>query len=288
MVLKCPLTDSLVHQWVAGESWPQARSSVAALLDKGLKATVGFLAPAVRTPDDAAMVTQTYLDAIDDLAHTGWADQVDVCVNLSNVGLFVRDGEALALANVTRIATAAHSIGTTTTIGRETPASAVKTRRIVQALRRQFPDVGYTLQANLKRTEADCRTVDGGRARLVKGVYSAPASVMYVESHDVDLSYVRCMKALMESDATPLIATQDPVLIEIAQELAAHTNRGLTDFEFQMLYGVRSVEQERLADLGHTVRVFVPFGPAWYPYVIRRLAERPANLGLLCRSTHRH
>ncbi|MDT4920092.1 MAG: proline dehydrogenase [Pseudonocardiales bacterium] len=140
------------------------------------------------------------------------------------------------------------------------------------------------LQAYLHRTESDCRDLAyaGSRVRLCKGAYKEPASVAFQRRQEVDLSYVRCINALLEGDGYPMFATHDPRLIAIAAERAAASRT--TAFEFQMLYGIRPDEQRRLAAAGHTVRVYVPYGSEWYGYLMRRLAERPANLAFFGRA----
>jgi proline dehydrogenase len=142
------------------------------------------------------------------------------------------------------------------------------------------------LQSYLRRTEADCRDLayPGSRVRLCKGAYAEPESVAFADPHEVDLSYVRCLRALMAGQAYPMLATHDPTLIEIGRTMMRSQEWTAADFEFQMLYGIRPEEQRRLAGLGHRVRIYIPYGTDWYGYLIRRLAERPANLGFFARS----
>ncbi|MCL2785307.1 MAG: proline dehydrogenase family protein [Propionibacteriaceae bacterium] len=285
LLLACPITRQVVNHFVAGETWDEASDAVAALRDKGLKASVDFLGKEVSTLEGAQATVAAYLSFLDRIGEQGWASDVEVSVKLTSLGLLLRDGEQLAAANAAILAEKARETSTTVTIDMEDITTVAKALKIIKVLRETYPEVGCLLQANLKRTENDCRTMDrpGAGIRLGKGAYKPPLQATYQDKHDVDLSYVRCMKILMEGEGTPLIATHDPVMIEIAQELAAHSNRGIRDFELQMLYGVRTLEQERLVDLGHVVRVYVPFGDNWYPYFIRRIAERPANLGFFFR-----
>jgi len=142
------------------------------------------------------------------------------------------------------------------------------------------------LQAYLYRTEGDCRDLAyaGSRVRLCKGAYAEPESVAFQDRDEIDRSYVRCLKILMAGEGYPMLATHDPRLIEIGRWLAADRGRGLDSYEFQMLYGIRPTEQQRLAHLGHRVRVYLPYGTDWYGYLVRRLAERPANLAFFARS----
>ncbi len=153
-------------------------------------------------------------------------------------------------------------------------------------LRRDFPDVACVLQAYLRRTEGDCRdlAVAGSRVRLCKGAYAEPESVAYQIADEVDRSYVRCLNILFAGAGYPMWATHDPRLIEIALARATAYGRAPGEYEFQMLYGIRPNEQRRLALAGHDVRVYLPYGRQWYGYLMRRLAERPANLMFFLRS----
>jgi proline dehydrogenase len=151
---------------------------------------------------------------------------------------------------------------------------------IVAELRHDFPQTGAVIQAYLRRSEGDCRALAtaGSRVRLCKGAYREPASVAYQSRAEVTDAYVRCAEILMEGDGYPMLATHDPELVAAGQRLAGDVVRGTGEYEFQMLYGIRPLEQRRLAEAGHQVRVYVPFGEEWYGYLMRRLAEKPANL----------
>jgi proline dehydrogenase len=160
------------------------------------------------------------------------------------------------------------------------------TLSIVRDLRADFPWVGAVLQAYLRRTEADCRDLAtaGSRVRLCKGAYKEPATVAFQSRSEVDRSYVRCLRVLMDGAGYPMAATHDPRLVRIAQKLVLDAERAKGTYEFQMLYGIRPHEQQRLADGGDTVRVYVPYGDEWYGYLMRRLAERPANIAFFLRA----
>jgi proline dehydrogenase len=172
------------------------------------------------------------------------------------------------------------------TLDAEEHTAIEPTLAIAAKLRAEFPDLGCVVQACLRRAEADCRALAayGVRVRLCKGAYSEPDRVAYPARRDVDLSYARCLRVLMDGPGYPMLATHDPRLIEIATSLSLLAGRGRDSFEYQMLYGIRPAEQRRLADAGARMRVYVPYGGDWYGYLVRRLAERPANLSFFLRS----
>lgn len=285
LFINFPLTKRVLRYFVAGSTWEQTHEVVTTLLGKGLKVSVEYLAEDARTTEQLENTVSNYLDILDQVGAAGYASDVEVSIKPNALGLLLHNGEELALANAKKIAEAAQNANVTIIMDMAGPGTVTKTLRIVNTLREHYR-INCVLQANYKRTERDCATMCslGSRARLCKGSFKAPVPTAYTTAHDIDLSYVRCLKTLMEGEGTPLVATHDPVMIEIAQELAAHSNRGLNDFEFQMLYGIRALEQVRLTDLGYTVRVSVPFGENWYDYLVMRLAERPANLRLFLRA----
>jgi proline dehydrogenase len=172
------------------------------------------------------------------------------------------------------------------TLDAEEFAAVEPTLRIASALRAEYSELGCVVQACLRRSEADCRSLAGYgiRVRLCKGAYSEPESVAFTARRDVDTSYARCLRTLMNGPGYPMMATHDPRLIEITGSLAMLTGRAPDSFEYQMLYGIRPVEQRRLADTGARMRVYVPYGGDWYGYLVRRLAERPQNLAFFLRS----
>ncbi len=195
----------------------------------------------------------------------------------------------MATEHLERIAIAAREAGTTVTVDAEDHRTTDATLRMATALRSSWPSkgsgsVGSVVQAALRRTEADVRELaaPGVRVRLCKGAYAEPADEAFAAEHDVDRSFARCLRTLMAGPGYPMIATHDPRLIAITRSLGL--GRPPESFEYQMLYGVRPDEQRRLAAAGAQVRVYVPYGGDWYRYLVRRLAERPANLALFLRS----
>jgi proline dehydrogenase len=193
-------------------------------------------------------------------------------------------GERVATEHLERIAIAARDAGTTVTVDAEDHRTTDAALRMATALRERFGPVGSVVQAALRRTETDVREMaaPGVRVRLCKGAYAEPPAEAFAATHDVDRSFARCLRILMAGPGYPMIATHDPRLIAITRSLGL--GRSPASFEHQMLYGVRPEEQRRLAAAGAQVRVYVPYGNDWYRYLVRRLAERPANLALFLRS----
>jgi proline dehydrogenase len=210
-----------------------------------------------------------------------------VSLKLSALGQALpRDGEKIALENAHAICTTARERGAWVTVDAEDHTTTDSTLSIVRELRDDFPWLGTVLQAYLKRTEGDCTefAASGARIRLCKGAYDEPASVAYRDADEVTDSYLRCLRVLMAGEGYPMVASHDPAIIDAVPAMAREFSRGVDDFEYQMLYGIRDAEQCRLADAGNHVRVYVPFGTQWYGYFVRRLAERPANLTFFLRA----
>lgn len=288
-VVRAPVSRAVVSRYVAGEEVPDAVRVAGELRATNRLSTIDHLGEDVTDRAQAEHTRDTYLallGALDeaDLSRFGAAE---VSVKLSAVGQAIPgDGDAIALENARAICEAAERVGTTVTLDMEDHTTTDRTLEAVRTLREDFPWVGAVLQAYLHRTEADCRDLagPGSRVRLCKGAYKEPASVAFQDGGDVDLSYVRCLKVLMAGEGYPMVATHDPRLVEIGQALASHHGRSPDTYEFQMLLGVRPLEQKRIADRGHQMRVYLPFGEAWYGYLVRRLAERPANVRFFLRS----
>ncbi|MBY6410243.1 proline dehydrogenase family protein [Rhodococcus sp. BP-252] len=292
-VTRVPVTKKVVDRFVAGDNENDAVRAAAAILSSGRDITVDFLGEDTGEPAQATATVEHYLTLLSALAQlplprTGVSTRsVEVSVKLTALGLCLpEDGPRIALENARKICSAATEVGARVTIDAEDHSTADSRLDIVRALRENFPTVGTVLQAYLKRTEQDCRDLagPGSRIRLCKGAYDEPASVAYRGAQSVDENYLVCLRILMSGRGYPMVATHDPVMISAAQRLAVGENRSSNDFEFQMLYGIRDAEQTRLAEEGHRVRVYVPYGTEWYGYFMRRLAERPANLAFFSRS----
>jgi proline dehydrogenase len=286
-VTAIPLTRRVVDRFVAGEALPDALAAAAELTGRGLLVTVDHLGEDTVDARAAAAVATAYTGLIDRVADAGLASGVEVSVKLSAVGQALpRDGRSISLENAQAICAAAARAGTTVTLDMEDHTTVDATLETLAALRADHPWVGVALQSMLHRTEADCRDLAtaGSRVRLVKGAYAEPAAVAHQSATDVDRAYVRCLRTLMAGDGYPMVGSHDPRIIEIATALAGEHHRTMDSYEFQMLFGIRADEQERLAREGRQVRVYLPYGTDWYGYFMRRLAERPANVGFFLRA----
>lgn len=286
-ILAAPITRSVVDRFVAGEAINDVVDTVRALSADSLLATVDHLGEDVHDIEGAAQTTRAYTDLLAQFRELNLGQFAEVSVKLSAVGQALGvDGAKIALDNARTICQAAANAGTTVTLDMEDHTTTDSTLGILRELRQDFPWVGAVLQAYLYRTEADVKDLayEGSRVRLCKGAYREPESVAYQSRSDIDRSYVRCMRILMNSDAYPMLATHDPRLIEIAGAFAVQSGRAQGSYEYQMLHGVRPEEQKRLAHRGEKFRVYVPYGTDWYGYLMRRMAEKPANLALFLRS----
>jgi proline dehydrogenase len=279
-VVKHARLSGVVGRFVAGDAADDAVRVVRRLAGEGLRVTIDHLGEGVTEPGQAARGVDAYLTLLDRLG--GLARRADLSVKLSAIGLGL--DEKLARDNAAKICSAAADAGATVTLDMEDHTTVEATLVVHGSLREEFPDVGAVVQAYLQGAEDYCRALSGGRVRLCKGAYHAPPEVAFTTPREIDRSFARCLRLLMAGHGYPMIATHDPRLIEIASALAVLNEREPGSFEFQMLYGVRPAEQRRLVGLGQLVRVYVPYGDDWYGYLVRRLAERPANLALLGRS----
>ncbi|MFI7242414.1 proline dehydrogenase family protein [Streptomyces qinglanensis] len=286
LVSAAPVTRPMVDRFVAGERLDPCLDSVAALAARGMQVTIDHLGEDITDRSEALRNRDAYLALTDALAAAGLAEQAEMSVKLSAFGQALPGGHDLAHDNVLPVVEAAAAAGTTVTLDMEDHTTVDSTLAILAQLRERFPGTGAVVQSYLFRTEEDCHALagEGSRVRLVKGAYKEPAEVAYQDKHEVDRAYVRCLKILMAGDGYPMVGSHDPRMVAIAQNLAERYGRKRDEYEFQMLYGIRAAEQERLVADGHRMRVYVPYGTDWYGYFMRRLAERPANMGFFLRS----
>ncbi|HEX2283819.1 MAG TPA: proline dehydrogenase family protein [Mycobacterium sp.] len=288
---RLPVTREVVHRFIPGETVADALNSVAQLRQTRRLVSIDYLGEDVTDVDTANATVDAYLKLLDALGTrdepAGKVRPLEVSLKLSALGQALpRDGEKIALENAHVICERAQRLGAWVTVDAEDHTTTDSTLSIVRDLRTEFDWLGTVLQAYLKRTHADCEEFakSGARIRLCKGAYDEPASVAYRDRDDVTDSYLRCLRVLMAGNGYPMVASHDPAIIEAVPAMARENARGVDDFEYQMLYGIRDPEQRRLAGEGNHVRVYVPFGTQWYGYFVRRLAERPANLTFFLRA----
>jgi proline dehydrogenase len=291
-VSRMGLTRKLVDRFVPGASLDAVLAAASALLASGRFVSVDYLGEDTTDVAQAEATVQAYLALLQayaglDAPAAGGVAPLEVSLKLSALGQALPDdGHAVALANARTICRAAEVVGAWVNVDAEDHTTTDSTLAIVRELRLEFPQVSTVLQAYLHRTEADCRELSGpgSRIRLCKGAYAEPASVAFQSAAEVDDSYLRCLQILMEGQGYPMVASHDPAVIAAAKGHIADTSRKPEDYEFQMLYGIRDDEQQRLVAEGHHLRVYTPYGDQWYGYFMRRLAERPANLLFFLRS----
>ena len=281
-VENAPVSRSVVRRFVPGDATADAVRATAELRLTNRLATIDYLGEDTLDAEQAQRTRDAYVRLLKALAEENLSQHGmgEVSVKLSAIGQALPgDGEKIALDHARAICEAAEAAGTTVTLDMEDHTTTDSTLGILRDLRADFPWVGAVIQSYLYRSEQDCRDLahEGSRVRLCKGAYKEPESVAYQDQSDVDLAYVRCLKILMAGDGYPMVASHDPRLIEIAAALANHHRRDPGSYEYQMLYGIRPDEQRRIADRGNQMRVYIPYGDEWYGYLMRRMAERPAN-----------
>jgi proline dehydrogenase len=280
----------MARRFVAGEKLEEAITAVEGLNGQGLLATLDHLGENVTSETEARDAAHELLDLLDAIDASGVRSGVSV--KLTQLGLDL--GPALAAENLERILGRAAEVDCFVRIDMESHEYVQPTLDLFEELWRRYRNVGVVIQSYLYRSDDDvARLVElGASVRLVKGAYDEPPEVAYPRKADTDASFVRLMEQLFSEEARasgvyPAIATHDTVLIDWAKEHARQQGIPLDSFEFQMLYGIRSSLQRQLAAEGYRVRAYVPYGEQWYPYFMRRLAERPANLLFLLRNLFR-
>lgn len=275
------LARRFASRFVAGETVDSALTALGELNAAHISATLDMLGESVASADEARAARDLYLRLLERI-RAGGAD-ANVSVKLTQMGLEVDTD--LCRENMRGIIARASQDGSFVRIDME--GSAYTQRTLDLFTRTLYPEfgnsVGVVLQSYLRRTaqDVDDMIALGARVRLCKGAYQEPPSLAFAEKRDVDANYVACMERLMEQGHYPGLATHDERIIAIAKAFARNKKIAPARFEFQMLYGVRRDLQRKLRREGYNVRVYVPFGGHWYPYLMRRLAERPANIGFM-------
>lgn len=273
---------SFARRFIAGEDVPEAIDAARALETRGFTHTLDLLGESVASLAGADAATRQYLAVVDAIVEAGVGRNISL--KLTQLGLAV--DKASAVDNLRRILDRAEPAGFFVRVDMENSPYTEVTLEIFETIWQQgYRDVGIVLQSALRRSEQDLARINalGARIRLVKGAYREPKSLAYQRKEDVDAAYARMLKVLLTDGRYPAIATHDPAMIHLATEWAASHGVGADRFEFQLLYGIRRDLQATLLADGFRVRVYVPFGREWFPYFMRRLGERPANITFVLR-----
>jgi proline dehydrogenase len=275
--------ESFARRFIAGETVEEAIGAARALQARGLLLTLDYLGESVGTIDEASAATREYVRLIDVIVASGI--ERNISLKLTQLGVDI--DRATCVDNMRRILEPAQRHGFFVRIDMEDSSYTDLTLQVFETLwQQQYRNIGLALQAALRRTEADVRRLNelGARVRLVKGAYKEPAAVAFQHKTEVDTAFVRLMHLLLDGGVYPAIATHDEAMLAETRKYA--TQRGIAPdrFEFQMLYGIRRDLQGSLVASGYRLRVYVPFGRQWFPYFMRRLGERPANVGFVLRA----
>jgi proline dehydrogenase len=274
---------SFARRFIAGETIGEAVAAARTIEASGLTLTLDLLGESVRTMAEADAATRAYLSVIDEIVEAGIGRNISL--KLTQLGLTI--DRATCVDNLRRILDGGGAHDFFVRVDMEDSAYTQVTLEVFETMWQQgYRNVGIVLQAYLRRSAADAARMNelGARVRLVKGAYQEPKTVAYQRKADVDAQFVEIMQLLLERGTYPALATHDPEMIAATRKFAAARAIGSDRFEFQMLYGVRRDLQAQLRTAGYRVRVYVPFGREWFPYFMRRLGERPANVGFVIRS----
>ncbi len=264
------------RRFVAGETLEEALQATRSLNQQGFSVSLDHLGENVTDAAEASSAAQDYIHILDAIKQASL--DANISIKLTALGLDI--DAALCEANVRRVLDRAKSYRTFVRIDMEGSAYTGRTLALVAALRQEYEEVGAVIQSYLYRSAQDVENLIAARTRvrLVKGAYKEPPEIAYPRKADVDRSYLQLMRLLLARGNYPAIATHDPRMIQEAKTLARANDIDPSRFEFQMLYGIRRDLQEQLIREGYNLRIYVPYGTHWYPYLTRRMAERPANL----------
>ena len=277
-----PAADRLTSRFIAGHTLEREIAVCQRLNRDGYLASLDHLGESVTSLQEAQSSRDAYLSALDRIAGLGL--QATVSVKLTQLGLDFSPAECEN--NVDRLVSRAAEIGTAVEIDMESSAYVDRTLAVVERLHTRYGHVRAVIQAYLYRSQKDVENLCRLRipVRLCKGAYKEPSDVAFPRKPDVDRNYVLLMQTLLRDGVNPAIASHDQRIVDRAMQLVKEQNLGADRFEFQMLYGIRRDLQRRLTGAGYRLRLYVPYGDAWYPYFMRRLAERPANVLFLVRN----
>lgn len=282
LVTEGKLTQHAVHRFIAGDNLDDAIEVIKDLNARGIGGILDLLGEGVADLAGAQAAADEYLTSIKRIEETGI--DTTVAVKLTQLGLALDKGACID--HLRRLAAEAQAIGATVEIDMEQSDFVFDTLDVYRLLHADFPDLRVAMQAYLRRTPVDLETFAAlkPKVRLVKGAYAEPDDLAFQKTAEIDSQYRFITDWLFERGTDPGIATHDGGLIDHARRAAEARGLGRDSFEIQMLYGIRRELQEKLASQGYRVRVYVPFGSAWYPYLMRRMAERPANLRFFLRA----
>ena len=274
--------DSFARRFIAGESVEEAIETSRRVQAEGLHLTLDYLGESVRTMEAADAGAREYVRLLDIIVASGI--ERNISLKLTQLGAAI--DRATCVDNLRRILEPARRHGFFVRVDMENSPWTQLTLDVFETLwQQEYRNVGIALQAALYRTEQDVLRMNelGARVRLVKGAYKEPESVAYQRKADVDAAFLRLMQVLLDGGTYPAIATHDPRMIDGTRSYARERGISQDRFEFQMLYGIRRDLHTELCAAGYGVRLYVPFGREWFPYFMRRLGERPANLGVVLR-----
>ena len=277
-----PLARRLAARFVAGDTLADALEAGRRVNREGIAVTFDRLGESVTSLAEAGASRDEYLRVLDEIAQESL--NANVSIKLTQFGLDM--SEQACRENVQQLARRAKALNNFVRIDMESSEYADRTLRLVGDLHEQYGTVGTVIQAYLRRSEKDIEALcrQGIRVRLCKGAYLEPAEVAFQAKSEVDRNFIHLMRTLLAAGTYPAIATHDEKIILDAKNFVQARNLARDGFEFQMLYGIRRDLQRRLVAEGYRLRLYVPFGKAWYPYFMRRLAERPANVLFLARN----
>jgi len=275
------LARRLAARFVAGETWADGLEAGQRINREGIAVTFDRLGESVTSLAEAEASRDEYARVLEEISHHRL--DANVSIKLTQFGMDI--SEQACRVNAEQLARRAKDLNNFVRIDMESSEYTERTLRLVRDLHAQYGAVGTVIQAYLRRSEKDvealCRL--GIRVRLCKGAYLEPAEVAFRSKSEVDRNFAHLMRILLAAGTYPAIATHDERIIQAAKDFVRARNLPLDGFEFQMLYGIRRDLQRRLVSEGYRLRLYVPFGKAWYPYFMRRLAERPANVVFLAR-----
>jgi proline dehydrogenase len=282
LITRTPVSRRIAERFVAGETLDDAMRAARATNELGLKVSLDYLGESVTNREEAEAAADVAIETLERIA----AEKLDANVSLKPTALGLEIDEDFCRTNVERVLERARELGDGDSeifvrLDMESSEFTERTIALVEALWADgYRNVGTVLQSYLKRTPRDVdRLVSRGmRVRLVKGAYNEPDEVAFADKADVDEKFMEETKTLLHAGHYPAIATHDEAIIDQTRRYAFEQGISRESFEFQMLYGIRRDLQQRLREDGYNVRVYIPFGGSWYPYLMRRMAERPANL----------